>query len=62
MIEGQSGLIKEVIKAQSKRVSFSFGGAEKKPGYSGFPLKFFEDQSYVERLCEWFTYAPHFLD
>lgn len=56
MIKGQQGLIGEIVKSKSS------GGKKGKPNsYKGFPLKYFEAMSYVERLCEWFTNIPHFL-
>ena len=55
MIESQSGIIPEVLKAKTKRVSLTTWGASAKPmAYSGFPLKYFEDQTYLERIAEWF--------
>ena len=56
MIKGQQGLIGEIVKSKSS------GGKKGKPNqYKGFPLKYFESMSYVERICEWFTNFPHFL-
>lgn len=55
-------MISEVIKAKSKGMPSLFGSSKKPVNqYTGFPLKFFEDQSYLERLSEWFTNAPYFL-
>ena len=63
MVDSQQGLIPEIIKTKSKRVSFSFSRSNNTPKqeYTGFPLKFFENQSYLERIAEWFSTAPFFL-
>ena len=56
MIKGQQGLIGEIVKSKSA------GSKKGKPNsYKGFPLKYFESKSYVERICEWFTNVPYFL-
>lgn len=67
MLDSQKGVIAEVIKRKSKTMpSFSFGSKKSQepvvPQYTGFPLKFFEDQTYLERIAEWFTTVPHYLD
>lgn len=64
MLDSQKGVIAEVIRRKSKTMpSFSFGQKKKVvPEYTGFPLKFFEDQSYLERIAEWFSTAPYYLD
>lgn len=61
MIKSQQGLVPEIIKSQSKKVSFSWGSSKPTNSYTGFPLKFFEDQTYLERIAEWFVNAPRFL-
>lgn len=66
MVDSQKGVIAEVIKRKSKTMpSFSFGSKKQEPAvpqYTGFPLKFFEDQTYLERIAEWFTTVPYFLE
>ena len=54
MINSQQGVIGEIIKAKTAK-----GGG--KNSYSGFPVKFFEDKSYLERISEWFTLVPYYL-
>ena len=49
----------EIIKSKSKMMSW---GGSKANTYTGFPLKFFEELTYIERACEWFSTAPHYLD
>lgn len=64
MLDSQKGLISEIIRRKSKSIKgFSFSPRKDSiPEYTGFPLKFFEDQTYLERIAEWFTTAPFFLD
>lgn len=57
MIEGQQGLIPEIVKSKTKKM----GHASHNGGYSGFPLKFFECESYLQRLSDWFINAPVYL-
>lgn len=65
MLESQKGVISEVIKRKSTVMPSMSWGAKKETApqtkYSGFPLKFFEDQTYLERIAEWFTTAPFYL-
>jgi len=66
MLDSQKGVISEVIKRKSTVPSIGLGwGAKKETApqtkYSGFPLKFFEDQTYLERIAEWFSNAPFYL-
>lgn len=58
MIKGQQGLIGEIVKSKSSNM----GSKKGKPNqYKGFPLKYFEAMSYLERVCEWYTNVPYFL-
>jgi hypothetical protein len=52
-------MMKEVLKAVGGGIGW---GRKKGNVYTGLPLKFFEEKSYLERLAEWFTTAPHFLN
>ena len=64
MLESQKGVMSEIIRHKSKSIK-GFSLSPRKEStleYTGFPLKFFEDQSYLERIAEWFTTAPFFLD
>ena len=59
MIKGQQGLVSEIIKSKSSAMGSS---KNKQPNkYKGFPLKYFEVMSYLERVCEWYTNVPYFL-
>ena len=53
-------MVKELIAAKSKNISL-WGNSNKKPEYSGLPIKFFEERTYLERVAEWFTNFPYFL-
>lgn len=45
-----------------KSKSATIGSKKGKPNqYKGFPLKYFEAMSYLERVCEWYTNVPYFL-
>ena len=65
MLDSQKGVISEVIKRKSTAMPSIGWGAKKEAApqtkYSGFPLKFFEEQTYLERIAEWFTTAPFYL-
>ena len=62
MIDSQKGLVGEILKAQSAAMPSLWGSKDqKKQTYSGLPIKFFEDKSYLERVAEWFTNAPLYL-
>jgi hypothetical protein len=62
MIDSQKGLVGEILKAQSAAMPSLWGSsAQKKQTYSGLPIKFFEDKTYLERVAEWFTNAPLYL-
>ena len=60
MIEKQSGMLSEVVG--SKVSGFSLWGQKDDTVYSGFPIKYFEPMSYLERIAEWFTNFPIYLD
>lgn len=57
MVDGQQGMVSEIIKAKS-----GWGGKKKKNAYTGLPIKFFEAKSYLERVGEWFSTAPYYLN
>lgn len=57
MIESQQGLISEIIRSKTKNMAHT----SQNGGYSGFPLKYFECESYLQRLSDWFINAPVYL-
>lgn len=46
----------------SKVGGFSLFGTRDDTVYNGFPIKYFEPMSYLERIAEWFTNFPIYLD
>ena len=52
-------MLSEVMN--SKVGGFSIWGRDDTV-YNGFPIKYFEPMSYLERIAEWFTNFPVYLD
>ena len=44
LIEGQAGLVSEIVKSKTKNMASHQSGH---PGYSGFPVKYFGAESYL---------------
>jgi len=69
LIDSQDGLVSQILKSKTAQMqpttvspNLPVGCAKDAlNGYKGFPLKYFDKESYLQRISDWFINAPMYL-